>query len=203
MVQLSYATATRRTQPLPASTASYLASSEACCQAALGDAQACDRALGEAAEHFTHADPSTAAPWAARVTAAELTARQGNASYTLAQTTTDPKRAARAVPLLQQAVDGRGRALNLAALAGAHALTGDVDTAARTSHHAVQEIIAIALPRAYERLRTLDTVLQPHATTPAVKRGPRPNPGRTGGGLTMPRLPRGVERWSHNSHSAG
>lgn len=51
---------------------------------------------------------------------------------------------------------------------GAHALTGDLDTAARTGHHAVQEITALASPRAYDRLRTLHTVLQPHTTTPAV-----------------------------------
>ncbi len=62
----------------------------------------------------------------------------------------------------------RGRALNLAALSGAHALTGDLDTAARIGQHAVQEISALASHRAYDRLRTLDTVLVPHATTPAV-----------------------------------
>lgn len=44
----------------------------------------------------------------------------------------------------------------------------DLDTAARIGHHAVQEITALASPRAYDRLRTLDTVLQPHTTNPTV-----------------------------------
>jgi hypothetical protein len=38
----------------------------------------------------------------------------------------------------------------------------------RAGHRAVEEITALASPRAYDRLRTLDTVLQPHDTTPAI-----------------------------------
>jgi len=60
LVQLGYATAASRSQHLPASTASYLASFQAWGCAALGDGRACDRALGQSAEHFTHADPNTA-----------------------------------------------------------------------------------------------------------------------------------------------
>ena len=65
------------------------------------------------------------------------------------------------VPLLQQAVDGygpayaRSRAVNLPRLVGAHAPAGDLDTAARTCHRVVEEITALAPPRADERLRTL------------------------------------------------
>ncbi len=62
----------------------------------------------------------------------------------------------------------RSRAVNLAGLAGAHALTGDLDTAARTGHHAVEEITALASPRAYDRLRTLDTVLQPYGSDQSI-----------------------------------
>ena len=116
----------------------------------------------------------TAAPWAVHVNAAELAAQQGHAYYILALVTADAQRAARAVPLLREAVDGygpayaRSRAINLAGLAGAHALTGDFDAAARTGHQAVEEITALASPRAYDRLRTLDTVLRSHGTDPAV-----------------------------------
>lgn len=62
----------------------------------------------------------------------------------------------------------RGRALNLAALTGAHALAGDLHSAARTGCHAVEEITALASPRAYDRLRTLNTVLRPYDTNPAI-----------------------------------
>jgi hypothetical protein len=174
LVQLGYGTATRRAQPISASTASCLASHQAWGHAALGDAQACDRGLGQAIEHFTHADPNRAAPWAAYFTTSQLAALQGRARYDLALTTADPKHAARAVPLLGEAVEGfgpayaRARALNLPVLAGAHVLTGDLESAARIGHRAVEEITALASPRAYERLRTLDAVLQPHHTTPAI-----------------------------------
>jgi hypothetical protein len=174
LVQLGYGVAASRTHPVSATTASYLASNQAWCHAAQGDARACDRALGQAVEHFAQADPSAAAPWAAHVDTAELAAQQGHAYYTLALATAEGTHAARAVPLLREAVDGygsayaRSRAVNLAGLAGAQALTGDLDTAARTSHHAVEEITALASPRAYDRLRTLDTVLQPYTTNPVI-----------------------------------
>lgn len=186
LVQLGYGVGARRAQPVSASTASHLANYQAWGHAALGDVQACERGLGQAIEDFTHADPNTAAPWAAHLTTvdhehggvlvagAELTAMQGHAQYTLALASADPKHAARSVPLLGEAVEGfgpayaRSRAVNLPGLAGAHALIGDLDTAARAGHRAVEEITALASPRAYDRLRTLDTVLQPHGTTPAI-----------------------------------
>ena len=174
MVQLGYGAGASRSQPVSASTASHLASHQAWCHGALGDARACDRALGQAVENFTLADPAKAAPWAAHVNAAELAAQQGHARYTLSLATDDSSHAARAVPLLQEAVDAygptytRSRAVNLPGLAGAHVLTGDRDTAVHIGHHAVEEITALASPRAYDRLRTLDTVLQPHGTDPAV-----------------------------------
>ena len=135
---MGYGAAASRTHPVSATTASYLASNQAWCHAAHGDARACDRALGQAVEHFSRADPGAAAPWAAHVDAAELAAQQGHAHYTLALATAEVTHAARAVPLLREAVDGygpayaRSRAVNLAGLAGAQALTGDLDTAART-----------------------------------------------------------------------
>lgn len=174
LIQLADANATRRNQTLSASTASHLASYQGWGQAVQHDARSCDRSLGQAVEHFARADPNTAAPWAAHITTAELAAMHGHAYYTLALATTDTQHAARALPLLQEAVDGFGpaygrpRAVNLAGLAGAHALAGDLDTAARTGHHAVEEITALAAPRAYDRLRTLHAVLQPHASNPAI-----------------------------------
>ncbi len=173
LMQLGYGAGASRAQPLSASTASRLANYQAWCHGALGDAGACDRAIGQAVEHFAHVDPHTATPSAEHINAAGL-AVQGHATYTLALTTADPKYAARAVSLLHEAVNGygqaygRSRAVNLPGLAGAQALTGDLDTAVRTGHHAVEEITALTSPRAYDRLRTLDTVLQPYSTESAV-----------------------------------
>lgn len=173
-VQLGHSVAAGRSQPLEAATASTLAGYQAMCHGAQGDAGACDRTIGQAIEHFAEADPAKAAPWVAYVSAAELAAQQGHAQYTLALATTDVTYAARAVPLLQQAVHGfgpayaRSRAVNLAGLAGARALTGNLDAAVYTGHQAVEEITALASPRAYDRLRTLDTVLRPHSTDATV-----------------------------------
>ncbi len=173
VVQLGFGAGASRSQPLSASTASRLLGYEAWCQAAQGDVPACDRALGQAEEQFVLTDPAKAAPCAALITVAELTGLQGHIHYTLAQTAA-AKHAVQAVPLLQGGVEGfgvvyaRSRAIQLPGLAGAHALTGDLDTAVRIGHCAVEEITALASPRAYDRLRTLDTVLQPYGTDPAV-----------------------------------
>ena len=173
-VQLGYGITASGSPSLSASTASCLAGFEAMCHGALGDAGACDRALGQAVEHFAGTDPAMAEPWIAYFSVAELLAQQGFAQYTLALATGDAKPAARAVPLLQQAVNSHGparagaRTVNLANLAGAQALTGDLNAAVHTGHQAVEEITALASPRACDRLRILDTILQPHGTDPAV-----------------------------------
>ncbi|MGB8199691.1 MAG: helix-turn-helix domain-containing protein, partial [Pseudonocardiaceae bacterium] len=109
LVQLGYGVGARSAQSVSASTASSLACHQAMCQAALGEVQACTRGLGQAVEHFAHADdPGTTAPWAGYLTTAELAAQQGHAQYTLALATADPKHAAQAVPLLREAVKGFG-----------------------------------------------------------------------------------------------
>jgi len=173
-VQLGHSIVAGRSQPLWSATASNLAGFQAMCHGAQGDAGACDRAIGQAIKHFTEADPANAAPWVAYVSAAELAAKQGSARYRLALATSDPNHAARAIPLMQQAVHGYGptyavpRAINVAGLAGVYALTGDLEAAVHTGHQAVEEITALASPRAYDRLRTLDTVLQPHGTDAVV-----------------------------------
>jgi transcriptional regulator with XRE-family HTH domain len=174
LVQLGYGAAANSTRPVSACTSSYLASSQAWCHAAQGDAQACQRALGESVERYARA-PGVPAPWAVHVDTAELAAQYGHAHYTLALACGgDRKQAARAVPLLREATDGyqpanaRSRAVNLAGLAGAHAMTGDLNAAVHTGQRAVEEITALASPRAYERLRILDGVLKPHSADPGV-----------------------------------
>jgi hypothetical protein len=62
----------------------------------------------------------------------------------------------------------RSRALYLPDLAGAHALAGDTDTAVSVGHQAVDAVTALHSPRPYDRLRVLNTRLQPLRTSPGV-----------------------------------
>lgn len=160
--------------PVSASTLSALASIQAKAHAAQGDARGCDRALSQAVEHFAAIDPATRPLWGASLGNEVHLAVQGHAQYTLALTSHDPGAAGRAVPLLRDAVDGfgpgyaRSRALYLADLAGAHALAGDIDTAVSVGHQAVDAVTAVYSPRAYDRLRVLDTALEPVRTSAGV-----------------------------------
>jgi hypothetical protein len=86
----------------------------------------------------------------------------------------DPSAAGRAVPLLRHAVDSFGpdyarpRALYLTDLVGAHALAGDTDTAVTLGHQAVDAVTTVSSPRAYDRLRVLNTALEPLHTSAGV-----------------------------------
>ncbi|MBV9142634.1 MAG: hypothetical protein JO115_17265 [Pseudonocardiales bacterium] len=159
--------------PVSASTASALSGILASAHAARGDTRACERALHQAQEQFASIDPQASPPWGGYSTIG-LAANQGGVHYALARAERDTLAASRAVPLLRHAVDGLDpsygvpRALNLAALAGAHALTGDVDTAVTVGHQAVDAITALHSPRAYQRLHVLHTVLEPMHTSPGV-----------------------------------
>lgn len=160
--------------PVSASTLSLLTNVEARTYAAHGNSGACDRALGEALDHFAAIDPATAPPWTAYLGRTGVSSHQGSACYLLARHGREPQIASRAVPLLRQAVDGFGpdyaafRALYLPDLAGAHALTGDIDTAVSLGHQAVDAITALHSAQAYERLRMLNTTLEPLHTSAGV-----------------------------------
>lgn len=160
--------------PVSASTTSLLANLQARAYAALGDAAACDRALGQAVEQFSTVDPATAPPWTAYVSEAGLPGHQGAAHYTLALAGRDPRTAGRAVSLLHHAVDhydpsyARLRAVYLPDLAGAHALAGDADIAVIVGHQAIDAVTAVSSPREHDRLRTLHTVLTPLHASPGI-----------------------------------
>ena len=160
--------------PVSASTFSVLANIQARARAAQGDAAGCDRALGQGIEHLSSLDPATAPPYSAFLDETHLASYRGVAYYTLALPGRDARAAGRAVPLLRHAVDhlgpdyARPRASCLPDLAGAHALTGDLSTAVTVGHQAVDAITPLSLPRAYDRLRTLQTVLAPLHTSPGV-----------------------------------
>ncbi len=157
-----------------AATSCCLTSIQARAYAAQGDAAACDRALGQATEHFSSVDPATTPPWVAHVGDADISGKQGVAHYTLALPGRDPRAAARAVPLLRHAVDHLGpdyarvRAQCLPDLAGAHAIAGDTGTAVTIGHQAVDAVTAVSSPRTYDRLQVLNTALEPLHTSAGV-----------------------------------
>jgi len=160
--------------PVSAATSCWLASIEARAYAAQGDAAGCDHALGRAVEQFSTVDPATRPPWGAQLGEAHLAAMQGAAHYQLALASHHPQAAGQAVVLLLQAMEGfgpdyaRSRALHLPNLAGAHALAGDIDTAVTVGHQAIDAVNAVRSPRAYDRLRVLNTALQPLHTSAGV-----------------------------------
>ncbi|MGI9003154.1 MAG: helix-turn-helix domain-containing protein [Pseudonocardia sp.] len=170
LVQLGHAAVVSGTHPVSTYTANSLATNQAWCHAARGDAAACDRALDRSVELLDTPETTATAPWSAHVGSAELAARQGHAYFTLAMASGNLQHAARAVPLLQEAVRdygpnyARARAIQLPGLAGAHALIGDLNAAAHVGGQAVTEITALSSRRALGRLRTLDTVVGEHGT---------------------------------------
>jgi len=174
LVQLGYGTVAGGAHPIPASTASTLAIYQALCAAARGDAAACDRALGRSVEQLTAAEPTVAGPWNAHISPALLTAWRGSAYLDLAVTSGSSRHAARAVPLLTEAVRdiepdySSSHARNVAKLAKARAITGDLDAAVHLGGQAVTEITALSSRRALDGLRTLDTVLRQHAAEAPV-----------------------------------
>ncbi|MGH4008135.1 MAG: helix-turn-helix domain-containing protein [Pseudonocardiaceae bacterium] len=160
--------------PVSSSTTSCLANIQARAHAAKGDATACDRALGQAEEHFSSIDPATRPPWGTFHDEVNLASYRGEALYTLALVGHDTQAAGKAVPLLRHAVDHFGpdyarlRALDLTNLAGAHAIAGDVDTAVTIGHQAIDAVTAVSSPRAHNQLRLLNTVLEPLHTSTGV-----------------------------------
>lgn len=50
----------------------------------------------------------------------------------------------------------------------AHAIAGDTDTAVTTGHQAINAVTALHSPRAYDKLRVLNTVLEPLHTSAGV-----------------------------------
>ncbi|MGH3798906.1 MAG: hypothetical protein ACRDTD_02015, partial [Pseudonocardiaceae bacterium] len=171
LVHLGHA-ATAGPHPVSPCTTCKLVNVQALAHAAQGETADCGQTLGKAEEHFSGIDPATSPAWAAYLDETRLASLQGDAYYELALKSRDPGAAGRAVPLLRHAVDHLGpdyariRASSLTKLAGAHAIAGDTDTAVTVGHQAVDAVTALHSPRAYDRLRILNTVLEPlHIST--------------------------------------
>lgn len=174
LLRVGHTVATRGKHPVSPVETTCLNATLAWAHAAQGDSAACDRALGQATDRFSSITPGLGGPWTGNITEAFLSARQGHAHYAFAQTGRDARAAARAVPLLRQAVDrygpahARSTALYLPELAGAHAVAGDPDTAVTVGHQAVDAVTTVSSPRARDRLRALHTVLGPLSHQPDV-----------------------------------
>ncbi|HEY4005400.1 MAG TPA: helix-turn-helix domain-containing protein [Pseudonocardia sp.] len=172
LAQLGH-TAAIGAHPVSAATMSCLAYAQGRAHATQNEPAACERALGQAVEHFTNIDP-THESWADYLDEPMLARFEGVAHYELALASRDPHTAGRAVSLLRQAVDSFGpdfaepRAVSLTDLAGAHAIAGDIDTAVDIGHQAVHAVTALSSPRAHDRLRVLDTSLKPLHTSTGV-----------------------------------
>jgi hypothetical protein len=173
LVHLGHA-ATVGSHPVSAATTSCLATVQARAHAAHGDSAACDHALGQTVEHFAAIDPATRPSWGAHFDETMLTGFQGVAHYELALTKRDPRAAGRAVPMLREAVDrlgpdyARPRAFYLTDLAGAHALAGDADAAIAVGHEALEAVTMVQSLRTHDRLRGLNTALEPLHTSTGV-----------------------------------
>ncbi|MGH3906126.1 MAG: helix-turn-helix domain-containing protein [Pseudonocardiaceae bacterium] len=158
------------THPVSPSTATMLASRLSFAHAHRGDAKGCDRARGQVEDAFTAVDPGNAAPWAS-VDEAAVSTWQGKAYYELGRATGDRRWVDKAVPLLARTLTRSrptARALYLPDLAGAHALAGDVGTAVTVGRQAVDTATGISSRRTHDRLRVLNTVLEPMHTSPGV-----------------------------------
>ncbi|MGH3697274.1 MAG: hypothetical protein ACRDRX_25370 [Pseudonocardiaceae bacterium] len=172
LIHLGHA-ATTGVHPVSPSTTCMLVNAQALAHAAQGERPACDRALGLATEHFNSIDPATSPAWG-HLDETRLASLQGDALYELALPSRDPRAAGQAVPLLHQAVDHFGpdyarlQASSLAKLTGVLALSGDLDTAVTVGHQAIDAVTAVSSPRAHDRLRVLNTVLEPLHTSPGV-----------------------------------
>jgi hypothetical protein len=174
LVHLGHA-ATAGSHPVSAATTSLLASIQARAHATQGDSVPCDRALGQAIEHFSTITLATTPSWGVWFGEAVVSGYQGTAHYELALTKRDPRAAGgRAVPLLREAVDrlgpdyARPRALWLTDLAGAHALAGDAGTAVAVGHEAIDAATTVQSPRTHDQLRVLNTALEPLHTSTGV-----------------------------------
>jgi transcriptional regulator with XRE-family HTH domain len=152
-----------------ANTAAY----EAWCYAAGGSPAACDRALGKAEDHFDNARSEDAPPWLSHFDHAELQAIRGHVYHVLANH--QPAAAARAEPLLKQAIAGRrpgydrSKTLNLIALSATYFQRDDgLEDGIAVGRQALVGAGTLTSPRSLSRLRGLDAITAPYAQRPDV-----------------------------------
>lgn len=173
LVRLSYATAADPQHDAPELALSEISAYEAWCHAAAGNLQACQRAIGNAEDHFGNAQGEAAAPWLAHFDETELHALRGHTYHVLAERM--PHVAELAQPWLRRAVEQRGaqyarsKTLNLIALSCTYFQLGDgLDEGVRVGDEALKGAGTLKSPRSLSRLRDLDRTTVPYAQEASV-----------------------------------
>ncbi|MGH3908351.1 MAG: hypothetical protein ACRDTE_29825, partial [Pseudonocardiaceae bacterium] len=90
--------------PVSRSTLASLTRIKANALACKGDAVGCERAPGQAAEHFIAIDPATSPPWGGHISEFGVSAFHGRAHYMLALADRNARAAGQAVDLLRNGV---------------------------------------------------------------------------------------------------
>lgn len=179
LVRTALAKADTHSYPISTHTRSYLQTNLAWCHGALGQVDACRRALDQAQQSYLNIDVTTAPPWATHVVPAEIAAQQGHGLFLLSrnqfrQARPHQRFAEQAVEHLRAAVEGygsgyaRSSAVNLPGLASSYFLAGDLDAAVATGSEAITAITKLSSERAYARLRDLCETASAFAHTPEV-----------------------------------
>lgn len=154
------------------------------CYAALGRAHDCEAALTSAQrrlEDAEHGGPDDGGhggePWLRSYGHTELTALRGHAWHVLARVRPGEERrryADRAVPLLAQAVAGRGpgyaRSAVLNTISWSVALfdAGEPERATAVGYHALHQVGTVPSRRTYDRLPTVESASRPYQADPAT-----------------------------------
>jgi transcriptional regulator with XRE-family HTH domain len=159
LVQLGFTAMASQKHEASASTRTDLYANLAWCRAKLGEAEPCQRAMGQEEEEFGRVDPSTAPPWARHVKYAEIASHQAHALALLSRT--QQAFLPTAIERLRDVVDGDGltyartRVVHLPDLAASYFRTGDVDSAVAIGSEAVTAISGLSSARTHARLGTV------------------------------------------------
>jgi transcriptional regulator with XRE-family HTH domain len=140
---------------------------EAHAHARAGDSRACAAALHAAEKALDRADRSGDPQWIAYFDEAYLSARFGHCFLALRHAAHAERFAARSLRMDNRYV--RGRAFNLALLAGAYAQQSEPDRAASVGGEALALTLDLKSARAVSYIRDLQRQLAPHRSRPAVR----------------------------------
>jgi transcriptional regulator with XRE-family HTH domain len=161
LVRLAQVTTADRDQSATDRAQSRYAGHEAWCHAATGHRQACERALGEAEEHFASVGDDDPPPWFGHWDRQAMAGLSGHVYHVLADHV--PAAAGKAEPLLREAVEGgsagfaRRRTRRLIALSATYFQQGDgIGEGIHLGRQALSGVDGLKSPRTLVRLRQLD-----------------------------------------------
>jgi hypothetical protein len=150
-----------------------LHSLEARYYAVLGRLKDFDRAAGQAEAAFADRDPAQDPPWAAYFDVSEYYATLG-VCYQIAARTSAPGQATRAIDMISHALARRdpsrvrSRAFDHLALARAHLVAGELESAQAAGTTALELTSRVSSVRVRDRLYELHQETSPYADTPVI-----------------------------------